>query len=270
MTKTVLYGKLALVTGASSGIGVDFARNLAMRRCNLILVARREDLLRTLQQELSNRYSVDVEVIPMDLTAPDAPQLLYDRIKAVGKAVDVLVNNAGFGLYGEFRDIPWEREKNMLELDIITLVHMTKLFVKDMVSRNFGFILQLGSVFAYQPSPLYASYGAAKSFVLNFGEAVNYELRKTNVKCTVLSPGITATEFLKVSGQQATLYQQLVMMESAEVASIGIDAMLKGKPSVVPGRLNAAMAWSARLVPRRFATALSYRLMAGPRFRHGG
>lgn len=261
MVNTVLHGRRALITGASGGIGADFARNLAARGCHLILVARREELLQALRQELSSQYEVDVEVIPMDLTTPDAPQTLYERVKAEGSAVDVLINNAGFGLYGKFADITWEREKNMLDLNIITLVHMTKLFAKDMVERDYGFILQLASLFAYQPTPLYASYGAAKSFVLHFGEAVNYELRRTNVKCTVLAPGITATEFLKVSGQQATLYQRLVMMESKEVARIGIEAMLKGKPSVVPGWRNAVMAWSSRLVPRRLATAVTFRLM---------
>lgn len=261
MSANILQGKYALVTGASSGLGADFARNLAARGCNLLLVARREDLLRSVQEELRTRYGVAVDMLPLDLTAPDAPQTLYDWTKAEGKTVDVLINNAGYGLFGPFLDIPWEREKNMLELDIVTLTHLTKLFVKDMVARNFGYVLLVSSIGGYQPSPLYASYSAAKSFVLNFGEALNYELRKTGVKCTVLSPGITATEFLKVSGQQATLYQRLAMMQSPEVVRLGIESMLKGKPSVVPGWLNAATVWSNRLIPRRLSAAIGYRLM---------
>lgn len=259
---TNLHGKTALVTGASSGLGVDFARHLAARGCNLILVARREHQLRAVQEEISQRYGVDVLIIPMDLAAANAPQTLYDQIKAEGKQVDVLINNAGYGLYGRFTEIEWEREKNMLELDIITLMHLTKLFVKDMVTRNYGFILLVASIGAYQPSPLYASYSAAKSFVLNFGEALNYELSKTNVRCTVISPGITATEFLKVSGQQASLYQRLAMMKSEDVTRIGIESMLKGKPSVVPGWLNAISVWSNRLMPRRLSAAVAYRLMS--------
>ncbi len=261
MKESLIRGKWALVTGASSGLGVDFARTLAAQGCNLILVARRADLLLQQQQEISSSYGVQVMTIPMDLSLPTAPQELYDEIKQAGKTVDVLINNAGFGLYGSFTSIPWERERNMLELDIITLVHLTKLFVQDMVARNFGFILLIASIGAYQPSPLYATYSAAKSFVLNFGEALNYELRGTNVKCSVLSPGITATEFLKVSGQKPTLYQRLVMMQSADVARIGISNMLKGRPSVVPGWLNAVMAWSNRLMPRRMSVAVAYRLM---------
>jgi uncharacterized protein len=258
---TNLQGKTALVTGASSGLGIDFARHLAARGCNLILVARRENQLREVQQQISQRYGVEVQIIPMDLIADNAPQTLYDQIKASGKQVDVLINNAGYGLYGRFIEIEWEREKNMLELDIVVLMHLTKLFLKDMLTRNFGYILLVSSIGAYQPAPLYASYSAAKSFVLNFGEALNYELRNTNVRCSVIAPGITATEFLKVSGQQASLYQRLTMMQSEEVTRVGIESMLKGKPSVVPGKLNAFMAWSNRLMPRRFSAALVHRLM---------
>lgn len=257
----ILHGKLALVTGASSGLGVDFARELAKRGCHLILVARREQQLWEVKQELISRYPIEASIMPLDLSNPVASQQLYDEIKRQGRIVDVLINNAGFGLFGEFVEIPWEQEKSMLELDIVTLTHLTKLYVNDMVGRNFGFILQLASIGAYQPTPTYASYAAAKSYVLNFGEALNYELRHTNVSCTVISPGITATEFLKVAGQKPTLYQRLVMMQSDEVARIGIEAMLKRRSSVVPGWLNALSAWSNRLMPRRLSAAIGYKLM---------
>lgn len=256
-----LRGKRALVTGASSGLGADFARNLAARGCHLILSARREDQLRTLAQELTSKYGVEVDVFPLDLAARDAPQVLYDQIKAAGKGVDVLINNAGLGLYGNFLDIPWEKERGMLELDIITLVHMTKLFAREMVSRGSGYILQIASIGAYQPSPTYASYSAAKSFVLYFGEALHYELKGTGVTCTVLSPGVTKTEFLQVSGQQATAYQRAVMMDSPTVVNIGIEAMLRRQPSVVPGLVNSLMAFSTRFMPNQLAAAVADRLM---------
>jgi short-subunit dehydrogenase len=252
-----LRGKYAVVTGASSGIGTDFARVLAERGCNLVLVARREDRLRALQQELSAAHNVQAQVIAMSLSAPDAPQALYDRIRGLGIDVDVLINNAGFGLHGNFMDIPWEREHEMLELDIIALVHLTKLFVRDMVARNFGFVLQVSSIGAYQPSPTYATYSAAKSFVLNFGEALNYELRHTNVKVSVLSPGVTASEFLQVAGQKPTFYQRMTMMPSRTVAAAGINAMLKGKPSKVPGLMNALPVWLLRFTPRRMSAAMA-------------
>lgn len=253
----LLRGKTALVTGASSGLGVDFARELAARGSNLVLVARREDLLRKHAEAIGGRYGVRATTIAMDLAAKDAPQAIYDQLKAEGVVVDVLVNNAGYGLYGPFTQLEWERERNMLELDIITLVHMTKLFARDMVARNLGYMLHVASIGAYQPSPLYASYGAAKAFVLSFGEALSYELRRTNVRSTVISPGITATEFLKVSGQQPTLYQRVMMMTSEQVARIGIDAMLKGRPSVVPGLINSVGAFLPRLLPRRAQAAVA-------------
>lgn len=261
MTSTELQGKWALVTGASSGLGVDFARELATRGANLILLARREDLLKGVAEEIRRSYQVEVEVVPLDLSLEDSPRFLYERLTQEGKTVDILINNAGFGVYGEHSKIPWDRERQMLQVDIITLAHLTKLFLGDMLSRNFGYIMQISSVAAYQPSPTYSCYGAAKSFVLFFGEALNYELRNTDVSCTVLSPGITATEFLKVAGQTATLYQRLLMMQSEEVARIGIKAMLKRRPSVIPGMLNSILAWTVRFTPRRLSAAIAHRMM---------
>ncbi|GAC1508137.1 MAG: SDR family oxidoreductase [Chloroflexota bacterium] len=261
MIQTPVRGQRALVTGASSGLGADFARGLARRGCHLILVARRTELLAKLEAEITTKYGVEVESIPLDLTAPDAPRTLYDQIRASGKVVDVLINNAGFGLYGEFVDIPWERTHSMLELDVVVLTHLTRLFVADMAARRFGFVLLVSSIGAYSPSPTYASYSAAKSYVLSFGEALHYELRGSNVGCTVVSPGIVATEFLAVSGQQASRYQRMMMMTSHDVAEVGIQGMLRRKSSIIPGRLNALTAASSRFVPRRIAAALAYRLM---------
>jgi short-subunit dehydrogenase len=252
-----LKGKTALVTGASSGLGVDFAAILAERGCNLILVARREDRLQKLAEELRGRHGVQVHVIALDLAPLGAAQQLYDRVRGLGLEVDVLINNAGFGAHGPFIDVPWEREQEMLLLDVIALVHLTKLFVRDMVSRNFGYVLQVSSIGAYQPSPTYGTYSAAKAFVLSFGEALSYELRKTKVKVSVISPGVTETEFLDVAGQKRTLYQRMSMMKSRPVAEIGINAMLAGKPSKVAGAMNALTAWSLRFVPRRMQAAMA-------------
>ena len=253
----LLRGKTALVTGASSGLGADFARLLAARGCNLICVARRAERLRSLRREIVAQHASTVEVLPTDLLAPDAAQHLYDRVRSLGMTLDVLINNAGFGIYGDFVDIPWPRERDMLTLDIVTLTHLTKLCVTDMVARKFGFVLLVASVTAFQPTPSYATYGAAKSYVVNFGEALSYELRRTGVKVSVLSPGITATEFLAVTGQQPTLYERVMMMQSPTVARIGIDGMLRGTPSVVPGWRNAVPAFLLRFVPRRTAAALA-------------
>ncbi|HET7396800.1 MAG TPA: SDR family oxidoreductase [Gammaproteobacteria bacterium] len=253
--------KTALITGASSGLGAEFARQLAAMDCNLILVARREDRLHAVRDEILRQHHVDVRIMPADLGITDAARILHDKIKTAGLKVDILINNAGFGAFGEHMQIPWQREQQMLMLDIVTLMQLTKLFADDMLAGGGGYILQVSSIAAYQPTPGYAAYGAAKSSVLNFGEAFNYELRGTDTSCTVLSPGVTATEFLQVAGQKPTLYQRLLMMQSHEVVRIGLKAMFRRRSSVIPGWLNAGMAWSNRLMPRRWSAAIAYRLM---------
>ncbi|MFQ6613127.1 MAG: SDR family NAD(P)-dependent oxidoreductase [Fidelibacterota bacterium] len=260
----MLKEKYALVTGASSGIGSDFARILAKAGCHLILVARRLERLQELKQNLQERNDIQVEIISLDLNNPEAPQSLFQELEQKNISVDILINNAGIGLYGNFIDIPWEQEKDLLSLDILNLVHLTKLFATAMAARNSGYILNVASIGAFQPAPRYASYSAAKSFVLNFTEALNYELRHTNVKVTALAPGVTRTEFFQTAGQKKlTLYQKLTMMESDQVAEIGINAMLAGKPSVIAGSLNALSIFFYRFLPRRWTTRLAAWAMKG-------
>jgi short-subunit dehydrogenase len=257
----VLRGKTALITGASSGLGADFARQLAAYGCDLILVARRVERLQELRAEISALYGVSIDCRAMDLVEPDAPQRLYEQLQSAGRRVDVLVNNAGRGLYGKFWTQPWDQLHHMLELDMVVLTQMTRLFTADMVARKFGYILQVASTAAFQPAPTYAAYAAAKSYVLNFGEALHYELRQTGVTCTVLCPGVTRTEFFEVAGQTLTPYELSTMMESATVARIGITAMLQGRSNVVAGWLNAAFALGTHLLPRQVLAAMAYRLM---------
>ena len=262
MAEQELKGQWALITGASSGLGTAFAHRLAARGANLVLVARREDRLNTVRDAIVAQYGVEVEVIPLDLTVEGAAETLHDRLVRGGRTVDILVNNAGFGAFGRFLDIPWEREATMLALDMVALARMTRLFTADMVARGYGRVLQVASTAAYQPTPLYASYSAAKSFVRSYSEAINYELRGTGVTCTVLSPGVTRTEFHQVAGQDFGLFHRLTAMEPDRVAEIGIRAMLKGKSSVVAGWLNALFAWgTSRLLPRKLTLAMVYRLM---------
>ena len=257
----MLSGKTALVTGASSGLGVDFARELAHRGANIVLVARREDRLKQLQGELQGQYGIKAMAVALDLGDPQAPQMLYDHLKAQKTPIDILVNNAGFGLFGMELEIPWEKTRQMLTLDIVALTHLTKLFARDMVARRSGYILQVASIGAYQPSPTYAAYSAAKSYVRSFSQALNYELRGTGVSSTVISPGVTATEFLQVAGQRKTWYQKALMMTSAEVAAIGVRAMLKRKYSVVPGFLNWLSALFTTVTPDPINAAVAYRAM---------
>jgi hypothetical protein len=257
----ILYGKTALVTGASSGMGVDFAHQLAKLGCNLVLIARRADRLYELQAEILEKYNVSVEAVALDLLDVDAPRQLYNQLKAAGRTVDVLVNNAGLGLYGEFKAVDWEAMHHMLEVDVVALTHLTRLFVPDMIDRGYGYILLIGSTGSFQPSPTYSVYSAAKSYVLSLGEALHYELRKSGVNCTVLCPGVTRTEFFKVAGQQMTAYQRRMAMESSDVVRIGINAMLRGRSCVVTGSMNAFLAWGTRLLPRQVLAAATDRLM---------
>lgn len=258
MKTDILSGRWALVTGASSGLGADFARLLASYGSNLVLVARRSRRLASLQDEIAGSVSVEIKTIPMDLSLIEAPKDLYNRIKSDGITIDVLINNAGTAIYGEFISTDWETQRDLLVVNMITVAHLTHLFAKDMVARDFGYILQIASNSAYQPTPKYATYGASKSFVLNFSEALNYELKNTNVKCTALSPGTVVTEFHQVSGQSVdTLYYKLSRMNSKKVARTGLNALLKGRSSIVVDWKIALISWFSQRAPRRWATAIA-------------
>ena len=263
MKETKHKDKWALVTGASSGFGVDFARELASLHCNLILTARRRDRLERVAGEIRERFGVSAIIMPKDLSKSAAPQQLYEQITAEAIPVDILINNAGFGIYGEFNKAGWSRQNELLRLNILAVTHLTKLFLRDMVARNFGFILNVASNSAYQPTPLLATYGASKSYVLNFSEALNYELRHTNVHCTAISPGPVVTEFQRVSGvRENHPYVWMSSLKSADVARIGINAMFKGKPSVVPDWKVKLVAWVSQRAPRRWVTAITGWLMS--------
>lgn len=265
MKNSILKGKTALVTGASGGLGADFARELAANGADLILVARRRNQLETIAHEIMAQYGVTTHCIDLDLSLPESPESLYQQVQRVGRPVDVLVNNAGFGLFGNFSAIGAEEENQMLQLDIVALTRLTRLFLNGMLARNWGYILLVASVAAYQPTPGYAAYSAAKSYVLNLGEALNYELRHSGVGVTVISPGVTATSFFENAGQSSlSFYQRLAMMESRKVARIGVVNMLRRRPCVIPGFLNQLLAFSTRFAPRRLQAVVSSLLLPPP------
>jgi uncharacterized protein len=261
MTQMNLSGRTTLITGASSGMGADFARQLAAMGSNLILVARRMDRLNHLRSEIFKNHKISIDLVSMDLSEPGAAQRLLNETAGKGIAVDVLINNAGFALYGDFIRTDAARIHQMIELDVAALTDLTRAFVPSMISRKWGFVLLVSSVAAFQPTPTFAAYAAAKSYVLSFGEALSYELRRTGVSCCVLCPGVTKTEFFDVAGQSLTPYHHRTMMDSADVASIGLKAMFNGRSSVVAGRLNSFIAWMTRFVSRKGASAIAARLM---------
>lgn len=256
-------GRTALITGASGGLGAEFARQLAAVGCNLVLVARSESSMQELATKLKQAHSVRVMIIAMDLARPEAAGELHARIHREGPGVDVLINNAGFGLYGPFNDDDPVRLRNMLQLNMVTLTELTRLFLDQMKERGEGRIIQIGSVASYQPGPLYAAYAATKAYVLSLGEALNRELRGTGISCTVVCPGVTATGFLDNAGQQGrkSLYQKLFMMDSPEVVRAGLKASLRNRPSVVTGVLNKLQVFFLRFVTRSFAAKAGYEAM---------
>ncbi|WP_426690326.1 SDR family NAD(P)-dependent oxidoreductase [Rhodanobacter ginsengiterrae] len=259
MTTTAVR-RTALVTGASSGLGVAFAHELARRGWNLVLVARSEAPMQLLAREL-RAGGAEVRVCPVDLATADARIALAAMLASDGVAIDALVNNAGFGVFGAFADADWARLENMLMVDVVALTHLTRLFLPGMRERAFGRVLQVASTAAFQPTPGYAAYAAAKSYVLEFSHALDVELHGSGVHCTVVSPGVTATRFLEVSGQRATWYQRLTRMQAPAVARRGIDAMLAGRAGVIAGGVNALMAHSIRLIPRSLASRVAGWLM---------
>ncbi len=226
--------KTALITGASSGIGRELAKIHAKQGGDLVIVARREDLLKELKNELEKLYNVSVKIIAKDLTVKNSPQEIYDEIKKENIEIDYLINNAGFGGRGKFYERDWKKDEQMIELNITTLTHLCRLFLPDFVSKNSGKILNVSSTASFFPGPLQAVYYATKAYVQSFSNAIAEELHDTNITITNLMPGATETEFAKTSGMDKTsLFANTVSAKS--VALDGYQGMLDGKLDVVSG-----------------------------------
>ena len=249
-------GRRALVTGASSGIGADLARQLAQRGADLVLTARRQDRLEALAAEC-RLFGVTAETATADLADEAARLALAERFPTI----DILVNNAGLGVFGAFAEAEWARTEAMLAVNITALTHLTRLFAAPMAARGWGRIMMVASTAAFQPVPLFAAYAATKSYVLSLGESLNVELSGRGVRTTVLCPGVTETEFFDAAGQTRSAFTKRSAMTSTEVARIGVAAMLAGRSSVVAGRSNAAMAFGTRFAPRGLAARLAFRMM---------
>lgn len=254
-------GQTALITGASSGLGLDFARQLVSGGANVILVARREGLLKQITSELSNE-TTKVTYLVQDLTAADAVDNIVSYLSKNDIYPEILINNAGFGVFGHFDTLPLDRQLNMIDLNIKTLVNLTAKAIHWMKREEIkGYILQVSSIGGFMPSPLYATYSATKAFVLSFGEALNFELRRHGINHTTLCPGITATEFFKVTEQKKTLYQRIMMMSSDVVVRKGLKALYSGKSVLVPGFMNKLTIASIRLTPRFMMPTIAHLVM---------
>ncbi|MBB3934120.1 SDR family NAD(P)-dependent oxidoreductase [Aureimonas phyllosphaerae] len=255
--------KRALVTGASSGLGLEFADLLAAQGVDLVLAARRREPMEELAADLRARYGVDVVVLPIDLAAPGAAVRLKETLDASSTHIDILVNNAGYGLHGEFLDTPVERTADMIQLNVTALTELSYVFGQDMAARGSGKILLVASLLAYQPVPGFAAYAATKSYVLSFGEALHDELRERGVVVTTLCPGHTETGFDAAADAPVSPMLRRMTMKPRPVAEAGLDALSRGKASVIAGFMNKLVAFSNRLTPRASQRA-SMRKVLGP------
>ena len=241
---------LALVTGASGGIGADLARELATHGHDLVLAARGVAAMEALAAELQ-KLGAEVTVVAADLARPGAAAALVEEIGRRGLAVDVLINNAGLGAAGRFDRTEPGRIAEMLNVNIVALTELTRLLLPDMIARRRGRIMLVASVAGFQPGPHMAAYFASKAYVLSLGEALSYELRGTGVSVTTLCPGATATSFFTVAGAEKSLMARRMrrMMASAEVARLGYQALAAGRKVVITGAMNRATALAVRYMP---------------------
>ncbi len=254
--------RFALVTGASSGIGTEFARQLAARGYGLVITARRVDRLEALRTELEVAHKVPVHVVAQDLADPQAPQLLLESVRALGIQVDVLVNNAGYGIQGRFVEMDMPAIEKMTRVNVLALTELTLLFGREMAQRGTGHILNVASAAAFLPSPYVSAYAATKAYVLAFSEAIRFELAPAGVNVTTLYPGITTTEFNAVAHARTPKAMDLSILGPADVARMGLNGLFARKRTVVPGFINKVNAFLSQVLHRGLITWFAGRLLA--------
>lgn len=252
-----MAGKVALITGASAGLGVEFARQLSKRGYRLVLAARRKERLDELAAELGNARSVEI-----DLSRPGAVAELVSNVEAAGETVALLVNNAGFGLHGRFDKADPKRLREMLDLNCGALTDLCRAVLPAMVERRSGAVLNVASTAAFQPGPGMAVYFATKAYVLSLSEALHEEVKKFGVRVSALCPGPTRTEFGEVAGFRPDGGFNRIAMDAEEVVRIGLDGLERNKAVVITGTLNKVGAFSTRLAPR----AITRRIAGALRF----
>lgn len=245
--------KTALITGATSGLGYEFVKLFADNGYNLVLIARNEQKL----EEIKHTFqSIDVKVITKDLSVPGAAKEIFQEVEEMGITIEVLVNNAGFGLMGKFQELDIKKQVEMIQLNIIALTELTYYFLPKMKHRNSGRIMNVASTAAFQPGPLMAVYYATKAFVLSFSEALVEELKGNNVTVTTLCPGATKTNFGSVASVEGTKMFSRAM-DSDIVAKKGYNALMSGKRVIVTGGLNKAGVIGAKFMPRSLAAKIA-------------
>ena len=248
----------ALITGASNGIGLELARVHAAKGGDLVLVARNKTKLDELKTELEKQYKISIYTIGKDLSTNNAAQEVYDETSKQNIQIDYLINNAGFGDFGLFTETKWDKELQMINLNITTLTQFTKLYLQDMVKRRSGRIMNVASTAAFQSGPTMAVYYATKAYVLSFSEAVNNEVSDKGVTVTTLCPGATESGFQAAAAmEESNLVKGKKLPTSKEVAEYGYESMLKGKTVAIHGLMNWIMANFVRFIPRALVVKIT-------------
>jgi uncharacterized protein len=248
----------ALITGASAGIGLELARLSAQGGHDVILIARSEDALRKVAASLSGTHGVRAEVIAADLSDPESPQAIVERVAELGMRPAVLINNAGFGDWGRFAATDAGRQLDMIQVNIAALTQLTRLLLPAMLDRKQGRILNVASTAGFAPGPLMAVYYATKAYVVSLSEALANELKGSGVTVTALCPGPTRTGFAAAAGlEQSNLFSSPMVMDVGPVAQAGYAGMMRGKVLVVPGLMNKLLILSIRVVPRALVRAIT-------------
>ncbi len=251
----------ALITGASNGIGFELAKVHASKGGDLVLVARNKSKLDELKTELETQYKVSVYTIGKDLSANNSAQDVYDETTKQNIQIDYLINNAGFGDFGMFVDADWNKELQMINLNITTLTQFTKLYLQDMVKRRSGKIMNVASTAAFQSGPTMAVYFATKAYVLSFSEAVDNEVSDKGVTITTLCPGATESGFQAAAAmEESNLVKGKKLPTSKEVAEYGYEAMMKGKTVAIHGMMNWILANAVRFTPRALVVKLTRKI----------
>jgi len=251
-----------LITGASSGIGRELAKLFAADGSDLVLVARREDMLNQLAEEIKSKHGVKVHVLPKDLSKRNAPKEIQSYLKKEKIQIDVIVNNAGFGFKGAFIELDTQAQMDMLQVNIAALTHLTRLFLPGIVERGRGGVINVGSLAGFQPGPNLAAYYASKAYVLSFTEALSEEITNPNIKISCLCPGPVRTEFGEKSSLDDSLLFKLSLMDVGPVTKAGYKGFRKGKVIVIPGIKQKIMPFLLRLTPRSVARKVVKSLQA--------
>jgi len=255
--------RTALITGGSSGIGEAFAEVLAGEGFDLVITARREERLRAVQSRLRERYGSRVELIVEDLELPDAPARLCAELEARGLTIDVLVNNAGYGVPGSYLSSSWEVHARFLQIMVTAVAELTHRLLPGMIERQYGRIINVASLAGLVPSPAgHTLYAAAKAFLIKFSESLGHEVRRDGVLVTALCPGFTYSEFHDVTGTRAMMKRMpgWMWMSAPAVARRGYDAVMSGESIVVTGRLNSVIATLVRILPQRLVVGVGRRI----------